>query len=115
MFLQFTLHDVLINVIIVLSNYFIYIYISISTHTIYLVILCQSPVSELYYGVPQCLVSRQDRENNGGGVPAPEEGVWHLVAKVYHLVARMWHLIARERHILEMAWQPTERVLQAAG
>jgi hypothetical protein len=47
MFLQFTLHDVLINIIIVLSNYF---YIYFYTYcTIYLVILCQSPVSELLF------------------------------------------------------------------
>jgi hypothetical protein len=59
-------------------------------------------------GVPQCLVSRQERKNNGDGVSAPEEGVWHLVAKVWHFVARGWH-------ILEMAWQPTEAVLEEAG
>ncbi len=66
-------------------------------------------------GMPRCLVSRQDRENNGGGVPAPEEGVWQPVARVWHLVARVWQPVARVWHILEMAWQPTERVLQEAG
>ncbi len=48
MFLQFTLHDVLINIIIVLSNYFLNF---VSTHAVDLGILCQSPVSELYFWV----------------------------------------------------------------